>query len=59
MGSVLRSFEAFQDNIWSVTPFIPVGPGKNYKKKGKNYFFSKSPNGPILKFLLVVQNIVF
>ena len=29
MGSVLRSFGAFQGNIWSVAPFIPVGPGEN------------------------------
>ena len=59
MGSVLGSFGAFQGNIWSVTPFIPVGPDENYKKNGKNDVFSKSPNGPILKFLSVVQNIVF
>ena len=25
MGSVLGSFGAFQGNIWSVAPFIPVG----------------------------------
>ena len=24
MGSVLGSFGAFQDNIWSVAPFIPA-----------------------------------
>ena len=24
MGSVLGSFWAFQDNIWSVAPFIPA-----------------------------------
>ena len=29
MGIVLGSFGAFQGNIWSVAPFIPVGPGEN------------------------------
>ena len=29
MGSVLGSCGAFQGNIWSVAPFIPVGPGEN------------------------------
>ena len=28
MGSVLGPFGAFQGNIWSVAPFIPVGPVK-------------------------------
>ena len=40
MGSVLGSFGAFQGNIWSVAPFIPVGLGENgLKKHQKNYFF--------------------
>ena len=39
MGSVLRSFGAFQGNIWSVAPFIPGGPGENDKKRGENHFF--------------------
>ena len=59
MGSVLRSFGAFQGNIWSVAPFIPVGPGENQCCPHKTRIFSKSPNGPIFKFFLVVQNIVF
>ena len=59
MGSVLRSFGAFQGNIWSAAPFIPVGPGENQCCPHKTRIFSKSPNGPIFKFFLVVQNIVF
>ena len=59
MGSVLRSFGAFQGNIWSVAPFIPVGPGENQCCPHKTRIFSKSPNGPIFNFFLVVQNIVF
>ena len=59
MGSVLRSFGAFQGNIWSVAPFIPVGPGENQCCPHKTRIFSKSPNGPIFKLFLVVQNIVF
>ena len=59
MGSVLRSFGAFQRNIWSVTPFFPVGPGENQCCPHKMRIFSKSPNGPIFNFFLVVQNIVF
>ena len=58
MGSVLRSFGAFQGNIWSVAPFIPVGPGENQCCPHKTRIFSKSPNGLIFKFFLVVHNIV-
>ena len=58
MGSVLRSFGAFQGNIWSVAPFIPVGPGENQCCPHKTRIFSKSPNGPIFNFFLVVQNIM-
>ena len=44
MGTVLRSFGAFQANIWSVAPFIPVGPGENgLKKTQKMHFFTKLP----------------
>ena len=50
MGSVLRSFGAFQGNIWSVAPFIPVGLGENRWKKHKKIFHSKPPQCPILKF---------
>ena len=59
MGSVLRSFGAFQGNIWYVAPFIPVGPGENQCCPHKTRIFSKNPNGPIFNFFLVVQNIVF
>ena len=59
MGSVLRSFGAIQGNIWSVAPFIPVGPGENQCCPHKTRIFSESPNGPIFRFFLVVQNIVF
>jgi hypothetical protein len=36
MGSVLRSFGAFQGKIWSVAPFIPVGLGEKQPKMTKN-----------------------
>ena len=39
MGSVLRSFGAFQGNIWSVAPFIPVGPGEKTQKMQKKINF--------------------
>ena len=39
MGSVLGPFGAFQGNIWSVAPFIPVGPGENGPKIEKWAFF--------------------
>ena len=42
MGSVLGPFGAFQGNIWSVAPFIPVGPGKKGSKIEKWAFFEKS-----------------
>ena len=45
MGSVFRSFGAFQGNFWSVALFIPVGPGENGKKKGKCTFL-KIPQWP-------------
>ena len=35
MGSVLGPFGAFQGNIWSVAPFIPVGPSENQWKNTK------------------------
>ena len=35
MWSVLGSFRAFQGNIWSVAPFIPVGPSENQWKNTK------------------------
>ena len=38
MGSVLGLFGAFQDNIWSVAPFILVGPSEN---NTKNAFIPK------------------
>ena len=41
MGSVLRSVGAFQGNIWSVAPFIPVGPSKNGLKNTKKVIFQK------------------
>ena len=59
MGSVLRSFGAFQGNIWSVAPFIPVGSGENQCCPHKTRIFSKSPHRLIFKFFLVAQNIVF
>ena len=31
MGIVLGSFGAFQGNIWSVAPFIPVGPSEKVR----------------------------
>ena len=43
MGIVLGSFGAFQGNIWSVAPFIPVGPGENRWKKHKKVIFQKMP----------------
>ena len=42
MGIVLGSFGAFQGKIWSVAPFIPVGPGENRWKKHKKNYFSKN-----------------
>ena len=44
MGIVLGSFGAFQGNIWSVAPFIPVGPGEKtpktrFLKKPQSYDF--------------------
>ena len=42
MGSVLGPFGAFQGNIWSVAPFIPVGPSKNQWKKHKKCKNSKT-----------------
>ena len=50
MGSVLRSFGAFQGNIWSVAPFIPVGSGENQCCPHKTRIFSKSPHRLIFKF---------
>ena len=41
IGSVLGSFGAFQGNIWSVAPFIPVGPGENGSKIEKWAFFTR------------------
>ena len=43
MGSVLGSFGAFQGNIWSVAPFIPVRRGQKRVKKHEKRVFSKSP----------------
>ena len=40
MGSVLGSFGAFQGNIWSVAPFIPVG---NLQKNTKKLFLTRIP----------------
>ena len=40
MGSVLGSFGAFQGNIWSVAPFIPVG---NLQKTQKKLFLTRIP----------------
>ena len=50
MGSVLGSFGAFQDNIWSVAPFIPVGPSKNGLKKHEKSDFSKNARPIFLVF---------
>ena len=50
MGSVLRSFGAFQDKIWSVAPFIPVGLSENQLINPKNAFFSKIAKQNELKF---------
>ena len=58
MGSVLGSFEAFQGNIWSVAPFIPGAELYWDGWKYKNALFSKSPNGPILKFFLVAGEVI-
>ena len=45
MGSVLRSFGAYQGNIWSVAPFIPVGLGEyRWKNTKMQYFFRMSVN---------------
>ena len=66
MGIVLGSFGAFQGNIWSVAPFIPVGPGEKGSKKaekcdifsGPQSFFFKNCIKPLLymyiKGLLVI-----
>ena len=43
MWSVLGSFGAFQGNIWSVAPFIPVRRGQKRVKKHEKRVFSKSP----------------
>ena len=58
MGSVLRSVGAFQGNIWSVAPFIPGAKLYWDGWKYKNALFSKSPNGPILKFFLVTGEVM-
>ena len=50
MGSVLRSVGAFQGNIWSVAPFIPVGPSKNGPKKHEKNDFSKNARPIFLVF---------
>ena len=50
MGSVLRSVGAFQGNIWSVAPFIPVGPSKNGLKKHEKSDFSKNARPIFLVF---------
>ena len=50
MGSVLRSFGAFQGKIWSVAPFIPVGLGENGLKKHQKNYFSAFPRCRILEF---------
>ena len=50
MGSVLRSVGASQGNIWSVAPFIPVGPSKNGLKKHEKSDFSKNARPIFLVF---------
>ena len=50
MGSVLGSLGAFQGNIWSVAPFIPVGPSKNGLKKHEKSDFSKNARPIFLVF---------
>ena len=50
MGSVLRSVWVFQGNIWSVAPFIPVGPSKNGLKKHEKSDFSKNARPIFLVF---------
>ena len=54
MGSVLGSFGAFQGNIWSVAPFIPVRRGQKRVKKHEKRVFSKSPK--LMIFLKPVPN---
>ena len=58
MGSVLRSVGAFKGNIWSVAPFIPGAKLYWDGWKYKNALFSKSPNGPVLKFFLVTGEVM-
>ena len=50
MGSVLRSFGAFQGNIWSVAPFIPVEPCENQWKNTKKNDVSKNARAIFLFF---------
>ena len=59
MGSVLRSFGAFQGNIWSVAPFIPVGSGENDKKKREKSLFLKKPSVPDLYVNVSINNRTF
>ena len=49
MGSVLRSVGASQGNIWTVAPFIPVGPSEKRAKKRKIGVFSLGCQWNILK----------
>ena len=50
MGIVLGSFGTFQGNIWSVAPFIPVGPGENRWKKHKKSDLSKNASWLLFVF---------
>ena len=59
IGSVLRSFGAFQGNIWSVAPFIPVGPSENDKKRGEKSLFLKKPSVPDLYVNVSINNRTF
>ena len=54
MGSVLRSVGASQGNIWTVAPFIPVGPSEKRAKKCQKRVFSKSSK--VMIFLKPVPN---
>ena len=44
MGSVLRSFGAFQGNVYFVAPFIPVETAENQWKNTKNEISPEQPN---------------
>ena len=54
MGIVLGLFGAFQGNIWSVAPFIPVG---NLQKNTKKIISHSDPD-EIFKVLHILNRLV-